>query len=700
MTRESADFTAVALALLRRKRLLLISGLAGASLAFAVSRVLPVEYSSEGSVIIENRSSPSDLLPDGPSILTEADVLQSKGLIRHAVEDFKLADAPSLIPTPRLPVSVRERLSELRDKLARLWHSVNSNWSHSSSNETKADRVARYIQSKLTVTVKDKSRVISLRFEAGTPAAAAAVVNAIMSTYLASVEAARDAEISRADQWVARQITIQRQEVAAAEQHVTEFVQAHNLPEVQGSLAAAVQLSRDQDQLALARADLARQQAAFETAAHGSAIEGAQEMLESRPIQTLKEYEAKVVGQINLLPPSDPRRSSLQAELKSVQAQIERESSLVLASLSRAAEIARRRVRALEATVQKESEQAQDSTVADATLKHLTNDLEAKRQVYSSFLTQAGQMRIAVAQAPSAHLLFQALPPHEPAHSFGMLSALLGFICGVAGTAGISILRERMRTTINSIQEVTVATGLPVFGALPDVKQLRGGSIALPSQARSLITETFRALWVAIRSQQEQGTAVVVTSSEADEGKTTVALALAHRFADDGFRVLLIDADLRRRRLSAALDQQAVCLESVLDGSVALEHAVLPVKTGLHCLLSNGSAKNPVRTLSSDKLEQVLAAARASYDFVILDSPPVMHVADPVLIGKLCQHIIFIVQAGRVSNELVGEAIRRFPEEERPKILALLTRVPRKQLDNRGYYSGYARVARIAGAQQ
>ena len=78
---------------------------------------------------------------------------------------------------------------------------------------------------------------------------------------------------------------------------------------------------------------------------------------------------------------------------------------------------------------------------------------------------------------------------------------------------------------------------------------------------------------------------------------------------------------------------------------------------------------------------------------MILDSPPVLQVADPVLLARLCQHVIFIVEAGRVPGEQVGEATRRFPAEDRSKMVTLLTRVRPSYLDKRDYYSGYVRIA-------
>ncbi len=697
MTTASTSYPSILTVLLRRKRLLLMSGITTACFAFAVSRILPPQYSSEGNLIVENHTSASSDAPESPSVLTsvltQVDVLQSKGLIRRAVSgEANLANTAGLVPAMRLPAPVTDYLVAFRDNLASLWRSISG--PHSDDGDDATDRIVTYIQSHLLVKATDNSSgVISVQFKAGTPNAAAVVVNAIMATYLSTVDAARDAQIAKTDQWISQQMAINRQEVKSAEQRVTQFLQEHhNLSEVQGSQTGVIQLSKDQAQLALAREDLARQQAALDTVSHGGSgsITGAQETLESKSIQTLKELEAKVIAQISSLSAPDPRRIPLRDKLRGLRAQINNENGAIADSISRTVRIARARVQALEMAVQKESQVAQDSTVAGSTLRQLTSDLEAKRQLYVAFLTRAGQVRISTVQAPSARILFQAVPHQRPVLSFGVISLLLGFIGGVVGAAGIIMMRSTLSLKINSTDEMAIVTGLPAFGSLPDFKH-----DILEPQIGSLVTETFRAMWLAMHSPQNEGTTILVTSSESREGKTTIALGLARRFAGDGFRVLLIDADLRRPRLATILElRPGGYLESVLSGTVTLDMAVVhDMKLGLSCLLANGSFENPIRALSSDRFEQLLTASRRAYDFVILDSPPVLRVADPVLLAKLCQRVIFIVEAGRVPGEQVGEATRRFPAEDRSKMVTLLTRVGPSHLDKRDYYSGYVRIA-------
>jgi polysaccharide biosynthesis transport protein len=245
--------------------------------------------------------------------------------------------------------------------------------------------------------------------------------------------------------------------------------------------------------------------------------------------------------------------------------------------------------------------------------------------------------------------------------------------------------------------DLAIATGIPVVASLPEVKGRIGNDTIKHLPAFS---ETLRALCVALRPvAREEAEMVLVTSSEVGEGKTTLAATLAETYAGDGFRVLLIDADLRRPKVSAIFGLRPTqTLESVLSGKVPWTEAVVPCsQSGLHCLPANGTSRHPVSALNSQHFATMIAESKQSYDYVILDSPPVLRVADPLLLAKYCQHILFVVRAGFAQSELVSQATQRFPTADRPKVRALLTRVKPRDLDSGGYYGGYDMIKFEAG---
>jgi capsular exopolysaccharide synthesis family protein len=193
------------------------------------------------------------------------------------------------------------------------------------------------------------------------------------------------------------------------------------------------------------------------------------------------------------------------------------------------------------------------------------------------------------------------------------------------------------------------------------------------------------------KGSTDRGTTVLVTSSDIGEGKTTIATALGRRLAADGVKVLLIEADFRRPRIGALLNLSSEnCLEKVLAERRSLAASVqVDLKTGLHCLVASGRAPGPLPLLAYDNFDALIAVARQSYQLIILDSPPVLRVADPILLARWSDVTLFIVRCNKTSFSLVREALRRLPEAQRATVLLALNYVTRHQFDPRDYYGGY-----------
>ncbi|MFL5285414.1 MAG: GumC family protein [Rhodopila sp.] len=558
------------------------------------------------------------------------------------------------------------------------------------------DQLTEYVRKHLTVKAQSTgSNVIDIQYVAGSPAAAAVVANAIVETYVTTIRDVKSSQDSANDAWIAQQTAASQRDIEQAEAKLDQFVQAHNLPEVQGSLAASVNLVRLQDQLNEARAVLAKQQAAYDTLQGTGHPAAAAETLDSKTIIKLKELEATSVQQLSEMGPIDPRRARMQAAVAAFQQQIRTETNLIAQSIRRDLDIAKSKVASLEQAVQQANTSTQAATVAGTKLKQLTSDLEAKRAAQASFLTQAARMRVESAQSAIAQPLFIAVPPLRPRYSYGLLSLMIGFVAGGLGASATIVSRTALSNRITSGATMATATGVPVVGCLPDFWQR--------SQANALlIAETLRATWLAMqlaRPSGGQGITCLVTSAEIDEGKTTVASELSLRIAADGFRVLLIEGDLRRPQLASTLKMTVppnASLETVLTGSARLEDAVVRhADTGLECLLSTGKEPNALKLLLSGELPRLLDEARVMYDLVVIDSSPVLRVADAVVLAKRTDHVLFVVQAGRMTDGEVHEAMARFGADERSKMRALLTRVQPSDLSQTDYYGGYSDKLRL-----
>ncbi len=176
------------------------------------------------------------------------------------------------------------------------------------------------------------------------------------------------------------------------------------------------------------------------------------------------------------------------------------------------------------------------------------------------------------------------------------------------------------------------------------------------------VGERYRTLgWMMDQLRQKQPFQVVtVTSSMASEGKSTVAVNLAAVLVERAsYRVLLIDCDLRRPRLKDLLGDHHPALQELLEGRCSFDEALhYAEELGVYFIPAAGPADEPLKLLaSSTGLERVLSEARKQFDYIILDSPPVLPVSDPLLLSEAADAVLFVVRAGETSGRMLSRAL-------------------------------------------
>ncbi len=245
--------------------------------------------------------------------------------------------------------------------------------------------------------------------------------------------------------------------------------------------------------------------------------------------------------------------------------------------------------------------------------------------------------------------------------SLKQLLKLLGVfgLLGMGTVFGLAYLREWYDSTIRSPDEVRRAIGVTVLGAVPHFEgrpndralaAATGVSAALHYYHRpgSREAEAFRSIRTTLFSAaKEAGHKVIQLSSpEPGDGKTTSACNLAVAIAQSGKRVLLIDADLRRPTVHTVLGlRNQVGLADVLRREIDWEHAVQPTRIdGLVVLPSGPSLENPAELLSQATLGQVLQQARAEYDYILVDTPPILAVSDPCIVSPHVDGLVLVVR--------------------------------------------------------
>ncbi|MFJ7748580.1 polysaccharide biosynthesis tyrosine autokinase [Arthrobacter sp. NPDC097144] len=285
-----------------------------------------------------------------------------------------------------------------------------------------------------------------------------------------------------------------------------------------------------------------------------------------------------------------------------------------------------------------------------------------------------------------------AQPPTSASSPQTSLNLLLGLLYGLAVGLVVAILRHVLDRHVRSEADVRKSTSLPLLGGITESPATRHSS--RPIVLGGPGTDAFRQLrtnleFVAVSQQMKS---LVVTSSQAGEGKSTVALNLALSIAQSGQKVILVDADLRLPSVAAATGLEGnIGLTTVLIGRTTLTEATQHWGSGgLSVLTSGPLPPNPTELLGSAAMSELIAELELEYDTIILDAPPVLPVADAAILTRQTDSILLVVGATRVSQHNLSKAVEQLSLVNANVVGVVLNRIPRTGPDaNSAYLSEY-----------
>lgn len=692
----------------RRAPWLLLAAVLGGIITAAISLGSPVHYTSDALLEVEShapltRELNPQILPTAPDqVRTEADILKSHALAVSVVRELDLAHAPDFVAAPRPPTWI-DRISLWLDAAR---SGIRKMFGETDNPDDAIDDAVTLFRKRLQVVVDDKSHIVDVSFQSGSPELSAKIIQTLFRTYLANQVDANLEVTSRENQWLSEHLAQLQHDVDQAAQRAQAYREANHLVDIQAGSLSALALSQNEQDMANARQDLTKAQAAYDTATREARSPGGftgQEALGSLLIQRLRDREGDIAARLANMRmrygDGSPYLRPLTAELTAVRQQIANETAKVISALGRNVTTAQLRVKNLETVVAKAQSQAGERGRAEATLAQLNQEVEAKRHVYTAFLTRMEQTQLTSTQFPSARVVSAAAPPPKADGWPLWVVVFLGMIVGALIAVAIILARLALGGRIASVKDVELVTGTTPITSIPAMRSaVNGRPIAarILDVSQSRLAETLHALSYSIQEMNPDAscTRVLVTSPLQGEGKTTLAASLARLSAASGKRVLLVEADLRRPSLGQALrlNPGVLTIEAVLSQESTLAEAVqVDPETGLHCLIADGSAPNVIKALQSRAFSRLMEEAQAHYDMVVIDSPPAMLVVDPIILAKYSDAILLAVTFGRTAAAVVAEAIHRFTADVRPRIATVLTKVPESEVAWHGYYAGYRR---------
>ncbi len=629
---------------------------------------------------------------DQALVNTEIGTIRSRDIARKVVQQFGLEKDPEFVPSRLLLGNAPE-------------------------NRARATETAiSAILARLSVEQQEKSYILAIGFDSADPVKAARVANGFASAYIDNTAnvlmstAARQAATGQA----ALQRLSQQAEVAASS--VAQYRASSGI-EVGGGGATisdqqigplAMQLASAQAQAAAARSNV--QAAEKEVATGGqdavSAVLSSSVIADLRSRRTEAEaqraqYSARYGAKFPALVQSNEQIASLDQ-------QIRQEQGRIIEGLKNEARAADAQVASLRGQLGELKAQIAANNQAAVRAESLQRDADAATGAYNHLASSVQQTAQAErSNEPQARLIEQAVVAAHPSfpNRPAMISAslLIGLILGFAA----ALTTEGLQATLRHADDVETLLGVPFVGAIPHLSRRAFQELSegqTPAQADqpantllhrpvSAFSESFRSIRTTLRGQHDpSGLVVSVSSTLPSEGKTTSALALARVMAMSGDRVLLVDGDVRRAGLARTLGLDvSVGIVEVLLGEAMAEDAIIADSVaGLDILPVREPSFTPVDLFSGSVMKVELARLRARYDYIILDTPPLLGVADARTLAKLADGVLVMVRWGSTPIAAVDAALAGLEQDGAAIIGAVLTMVdPASEAMGGAYYSSH-----------
>ena len=345
----------------------------------------------------------------------------------------------------------------------------------------------------------------------------------------------------------------------------------------------------------------------------------------------------------------------------------------------------------------------------------LRREFETSRQLHDGVLQRMMEIGVASgAQESNISIVENARVPGGPFRPNPQRSLMLGLAMGLAAGLGLALILEFLDRSIRTVEDIERLVDRPVLGVIPLVKMKGRQGRKLKRRpkvveeldqsishfsaihAASPVSEAFRSLRTSLNFSTAEGMpqVLMLTSSNVGEGKTTSAINLATVLAQNGSRVLLIDADLRKPRLHREFNcPRAPGLTNHIAkprsgrrkdrDSIRSTHV-----PGLSILLAGDATPNPAEMLNSLRLVELVDDVRQSFDHIIIDSPPILGLADALILSRLADGVVLVVKAGKTTRENFKISLKRLGLANARMLGVVLNAV---DLDNPqyGYYASY-----------
>ena len=591
------------------------------------------------------------------------------------------------------------------------------------------------------VKVDGTSDLISLTVLGPEPQLTADTANTLTQQFIEQAQDARGNSAGDTNKFLSAQLADARKKLQDSENDLQNYARQTGIviPSESQESVAADKLRQIQTDLAKAEADEADTQAQVEVS-HSNPSEAMPQVLDDPTLRDNRARLADLRRQLSdlsvTLTPQNYKIQQLQAQIADLELQSAHQRSNIIKRLGVQNSATERRKQLLNQAYHQQLGVVSDQSVKEVRYNILKKEVDANRDIYQSMLQRVKEASIVAAlRSSDVRVVSPGTPAGSPYRPSFALNLSLGLLLGLTFSTCYILLRERNDASLRSPGQSVKHLNVPELAVIPSARI--GNSERIPLTLRNLaagtaletknglsignsalvdkdmvqychdetmMADAYRSAITSILLSRVNGVSprvILVTSPRPKAGKTTTVANLGISLAEIGRRVLLIDGDLRRPRLGKLFGLQFATglSDALIDGGTGAVTLNSVIRTspvpGLSVLPGGSEPANISKLLHSTYLDSLIEKARSEYDFVLIDSPPMMGMADARLLSRNADGVILISRAGETSPEQLGEARERLADDGTPVIGTILNGCDMR-IEDPSYVNGYNSYAGVS----